>query len=193
MLILDREEVRPNSRFCDADVAYVLVLLIGKNHVSRIELSNYLQLCESSVRSLLGIMEAHRLISRSRKGVSITDEGRFLYREMGIRIIDIDVPYVLGSYKQAIKVEGAADKVTDGIMQVKLSTLSGGLGCTTWIRQDNVLFMPSPMTYRKEDVEFTRMIQDVAKLSDGDVFLVCGGESKRAARIAAMTVALDLV
>lgn len=133
------------------------------------------------------------LVQTSKKGVKLGFNGPPLFNALGICPVDIDTGYALGSYKQAIKVSRVADKITNGINQVKLSTMFGGVGCTVWVMKDGTLYMPPHLAFNLANVEESNKIVDIAGLCDGDVLLVCGAEKSRAAKVAAMMVALDLV
>ena len=193
MLILDRDTLPANSKYADADVAYVLIYLADVPYASRLDLSKHLGIGEGSFRGLLSRMVDSGLVGIHRKGVYITDNGRRLYGRMGIRPVDIDIGFALGTYTQGIRVRGKASKIKTGMEQVKISTMNGGVGCTTWVMKDGVLHMPPYMDFSREIVADSEIVMDDADLHDGDVFLVCGAESLRAARVAAMMVALDLV
>ena len=193
MLILDRDMIPPNAQYCDADVAYVLIYLSDVPYVSRSDLSRYLGIGEGSFRGLLSIMVDSGLVGIHRKGVYITDNGRRMNGRMGIRPVDIDIGFTLGTFTQGMKVHGKASKIKTGMEQVKISTMNGGVGCTTWVMKGGMLHMPPYLDYSREIFADSEIIIDEADLHDGDVFLVCGAESPRAARVAAMMVALDMV
>lgn len=193
MLILDRNTLPANSNYLDADVAYVLIYLSDKAYASRSDLSNYLCIGEGRFRGLLSIMVDAGLVSIHRKGVCLTGNGRKLYGSMGIRPIDIDIGFVLGTFTQGVKVFGKASKINTGIEQVKISTAYGGVGCTTWVMEKGAINMPPHLNFTLSNVQDSQLIMDEADMHNGDVYLVCGAESLRAARVAAMMVALDLV
>ena len=193
LLILDRDTIPPNAQYCDADVAYTLACLSRERFISRSDLRDYLGIGEGSVRALLKIMVDYGMVTISRRGVSISDNGRTIYFKMGIRPIEIKLGYHLGGYTQAIKVMGVAEKITTGMNQVKISTANGGLGCTTWVMKNKTLYMPPHLKFSEESAMESEKIIDTADLHNGDVFLICGAESLRNARVAAMMVALDLV
>lgn len=193
LLILDRDVLPANSSYTDADVAYVLIYLNSRSHVSRSELSNYLCMGEGSFRGLLSIMVDAGLVGIHRKGIYMMENGRKTYLRMGIRPVNIDIGFTLGTYNQGIKVIAAASRIGDGMEQVKLSTAYGGVGCTTWVMKNNWIHMPPHWEFSRSNVDASEKIMDEADMHNGDVFLMCGAESPRAARVAAMMVALDLV
>jgi hypothetical protein len=59
--------------------------------------------------------------------------------------------------------------------------------------KNGVLLMPPHLGAVMDGYTFSKEIVSTAGLKDGDVLLVCGAESLRAARLAAMAVALDLI
>jgi len=193
LLILDRDAIPPNAHFSDADVAYVLLYLKKNGHTSRKDLLTYLGMGEGSFRSMMKVLTDFDFIKTSRKGVTLGPNGNRLAMHINIRPLDIEVGYSLGPYKQVMVVQHAADKIDTGMEQVKISTMAGGVGCTTWVMKDGVLLMPPHLGAVMDGYTFSREIVGTAGLKDGDVLLVCGAESPRAARLAAMAVALDLI
>jgi hypothetical protein len=193
MLILDRDSIPSNVHFSDADVAYILLYLKKNGHTSRKDLLTYLGMGEGSFRSLMKVLSDADIVRTSRKGVVLGSNGRRLAMFMNIRPLDLDVGYSLGIYRQVIVVSHAADRIGTGMEQVKLSTMVGGVGCTTWVMVDNNLLMPPHLSAMPDAYNFSRQIVAAAGLKDGDVLLVCGADTLRTARLAAMTVALDLI
>lgn len=193
MLILDRDAIPPRAGFCDADVAYVLAYLTQNGNAGKGKLASYLGLGRTSFRSLITLMINSDLVETSEKMVKISANGSRLYMAMGIDPLDIDIGYSLGTYKQAIKVSGAADRITNGVNQVKISTMFGGVGCSLWIMKNHTLYMPPHLDFNLANKGESERIIDSADLRDGDVLLVCGAENPRTAKVAAMMVALDLV
>jgi hypothetical protein len=133
------------------------------------------------------------LVGIHRKGVFLMDNGRKMYLKMGISPVDIDIGFTLGSYNQGIKVCSAASKIASGMEQVKISTAYGGVGCTTWVMKNDLIYMPPHWDFSRSNIDASERIMDEADMHNGDVFLLCGANSPRAARVAAMMVALDLV
>ena len=193
MLILDRDTIPPNAHYTDADVAYVLLYLRENGHTSRKDLITYLEMGEGSFRSMMKVLSDTDFIHSSRKGIALGYNGNRLAASLGIRPLELEVGYALGTYRQAMKVANAADKIGTGMEQVKISTMAGGVGCTTWVMKGNDLLMPPHMSTMPEAYDIARQLVVSADLKDGDVLLVCGADTPRAARTAAMTVALDLV
>ena len=70
----------------------------------------------------------------------------------------------------------------------------GGVGCSTWVMSEhNSLLMPPSLDYSIANLDESKRITDVADMHPGDVLLVCGADTERSARVAAMMVALDLI
>jgi len=120
--------------------------------------------------------------------------GGCLVNSLRIRPVEVDIKSSLGTYRQAIKVTNPVKKVTDGVDQVRMSTMFGGVGCSTWVMSEhNSLLMPPSLDYSIANLDESKMITDVADMHPGDVLLVCGADTERSARVAAMMVALDLI
>jgi hypothetical protein len=59
--------------------------------------------------------------------------------------------------------------------------------------EHNSLLMPPSLDYSIANLDESKRITDVADMHPGDVLLVCGADTERSARVAAMMVALDLI
>ena len=191
MLIFD-ERYRASGRFHDSDAYYILVLLKKRGCLGAGRIAEELGIPKSSVHTIIDLLLEDGLVGYGNRGASVTDLGRAVLRAVPIIPLELDTGLALGECRQAVRIPDRADQITSGIPQVKLSNIMGAVGCTTWVVENGRLVMPPHKYYEYENHrELERLVAE-GNLEEGDVFLVCGADSRRAARAAALFVALDL-
>ncbi len=189
---IDRSDT--TQRFTDAD-AFLLLEMVSKNHgMSRRELSRSLGLGEGSIRTLVEKLKESDLLCVKQTGITIRPQGSEILRSLGMRTIRISVgEYVMGDHQFGAIVNDSSEKVFNGIDQRNIVIRTGGEGCTTWVNRDGRTIMLPDWDVDIHDPSLSKTIRDNAKMGDGDVLIVAGGDTKRVAMISAVTAALDLV
>ena len=181
-------------RFTDAD-AFLLLEMVSRNHgMSRRELSRSLGLGEGSVRTLMEKLKESDLLCVKQTGITIRPQGLEILRSLGMRTVRISVgEYVMGDHQFGAIVNDSSEKVFNGIDQRNIVIRTGGEGCTTWVNRDGRTIMLPDWDVDIHDPSLSKTIRDNAKMGDGDVLIVAGGDTERVAMISAVTAALDLV
>lgn len=194
VLLLDIDRSDTTQRFTDAD-AFLLLEMVSKNHgMSRRELSRSLGLGEGSIRTLVEKLKESDLLCVKQTGITIRPQGSEILRSLGMRTIRISVgEYVMGDHQFGAIVNDSSEKVFNGIDQRNIVIRTGGEGCTTWVNRDGRTIMLPDWDVDIHDPSLSKTIRDNAKMGDGDVLIVAGGDTKRVAMISAVTAALDLV
>lgn len=194
MMILERPKSGPVYRFVDADVFYVLSILSGGRRIGRKRIGKELGIGEGSVRRLVTLMREYDLVKVEQPGITISKFGEGVLNEINIRMIHISMPdQVIGDYQQGLLVKGKADKVYCGIEQRNAGIRAGGEGCTTWIMRNGKLLMAPDWDMDSNEPAQALKIRSKIDMHDGDVLIVGGGIDPRAARIAAIDAALEIV
>lgn len=70
---------------------------------------------------------------------------------------------------------------------------SGGSGCTTWVMRGGRLLMAPEWDVDANDPRSAAAIRGSVSMAEGDVLVIGGGPTRRAARAAAVGAALSLV
>ena len=194
VLLLDIDRSDTTQRFTDAD-AFLLLEMVSKNHgMSRRELSRSLGLGEGSVRTLVEKLKESDLLCVKQTGITIRPQGSEILRSLGMRTVEISVgEYVMGEHQFGAIVNDSSEKVFNGIDQRNIVIRAGGEGCTTWVNRDGRTIMLPDWDVDIHDPSLSKTIRDNAKMGDGDVLIVAGGDTERVAMISAVTAALDLV
>lgn len=194
VLLLDIDRSDTPHRFTDAD-AFLLLEMVSRNHgMSRRELSRCLGLGEGSVRTLVEKLKESDLLCVKQTGITIRPQGSEILRSLGMRTVEISVgEYVMGDHQFGAIVNDSSEKVFNGIDQRNIVIRAGGEGCTTWVNRGGRTIMLPDWDVDVHDPSLSKTIRDNAKMGDGDVLIVAGGDTERIAMISAVTAALDLV
>ncbi len=194
VLLLDVDRSGTPRRFTDAD-AFLLLEILSKNHgMSRKELSRYLGLGEGSVRTLIEKLKEFDLICVKQTGITIRPQGSEILRSLGIRSTDLSVgEYVMGEHQFGAVISDSSEKVFNGIDQRNIVIRTGGEGCTTWVNREGRIVMLPDWDVDTHEPSLSRTIREHAKMGEGDVLIVAGGDTERIAMISAITAALDLI
>jgi hypothetical protein len=194
VLILDNFKGGPPCKFSDSDVLFLLDCLADGKRVSRMDISKYLGIGEGSVRKLIELLRENNMVETHQTGTTIKPYGLRLLETLDIRSVSLNVGgYVVGRYQQGVVVKDMAEKVFNGIAQRNAGIRAGGEGCTTWIMDQGSLLMMPAWDVDKNDPILSMKIRKSVKLNDGDVLIIGGGDTKRFARLAAGSAALELV
>ncbi len=191
MKILNDTKFGPVSRYSGAHVYLVLEMLVSKGASSRAAISGELGIGEGSIRSLIEIMKGWRMVSVSRLGVEVTEDGKNAYRDIPLRMVDVgELPgkgYLFG-----VVVQGIADSFTDGNAQRDLAIRYGAEeACVFALREGNMLRMDAAFEGLEEGA--TRKAVMTAGLKEGDLLVLLLGKDIKSARVSAASVGIELV
>lgn len=194
MLIIETGKRGASVRFDDSDVIGLLKMLWNGKTVSRSEACADLEIGEGSMRRLVDLMRGYGLVDVGRFGISVRPAGRNMVDAMGIRFADVSAPgCVIGEFSFSLIVAGAAGRVSSGTDQRDAGIRSGGSGCTTWIMRGGRLLMAPEWDVDANDPLSAAAIRGSASLAEGDALVIGGGDTRRAARAAAVGAALSLI
>ncbi len=194
MLIIETVKKGASARFDDSDVIGLLKMIWNGRAVSRSEACATLEIGEGSMRRLVELMRSYGLVDVGRFGISIRPAGRNMVDAMGIRFADVSAPgCVIGEYSFSLIVSGAAGRVGSGTAQRDAGIRSGGSGCTTWVMRGGRLLMAPEWDVDANDPRSAAAIRGSVSMAEGDVLVIGGGPTRRAARAAAVGAALSLV
>jgi len=193
MKIIDVPRYGPMFRFSDANVYWMLYLLSDGKRIGRKRLSEEVGIGEGSMRSIIDILREKGLISIKQTGITITDAGRTFIEEMPIRVIDVNIgSSAVGDYTQSLLVIGVSSKIHNGMQQRDAGIKAGATSCTTIVIRDGTLLIPPDWNVDIEDPELAKHIREDLAMTEKDIIIVGGGETKLLAIEAAVSAALEL-
>jgi predicted transcriptional regulator len=188
----------PAPSFNEAHVIKALEIIGGYRSVGRIKLSREVGLGEGTTRTLLKHLKNEGIIKSSRKGISLSDEGKSLFYDLRDKLSEgIQVPssrLTVGPFNVAILVGGSAQAVKSGMEQRDVAIKSGASGATTLVFSDNKLSMPT----REEDISVSmpslhEQLLTMFRPKENDVIIVGSGENRELAEIGAKMAAFRLL
>ena len=178
----------------DADLFWMLDTLSRCQRIGRKNLAATLELGEGSLRRPLEMLRKSGLVEIYQTGIVISDEGRKLLKKIPIVPVEMDVPgSVIGEYRQAIIVKNAGPKITNGQIQRDAGIRMGSEGCTTLVYRNGRLMVPPDWDLDSRDTMTALEIRKVREFEAEDAAIIGCGDSKRVARNAAVTAALELI
>ena len=188
----------PAPSFNEAHVIKALEIIGNHGSVGRIKLSKELGLGEGTTRTLLRHLKNERIIKSSRKGISLSEEGKGLFSDLRGRISKgVEVPssrLTVGPFNVAVLVKNSAQAVKSGMEQRDVAIKTGALGATTLVFSSNKLSMPT----REDDISVSvpslhKQLLIQFKPKENDVIIVGSGENRELAEIGAKMAAIKLL
>jgi DNA-binding MarR family transcriptional regulator len=175
--------------------AHVLIALrlIREKSPGRKQLSADLFLGEGTVRNMLRRLADEGLLSSTRRGVRLTEEGEGLLEELTHSIRGMPVPrthLTVGEYNHAVLVKGGAQKVRLGVEQRDQALFSGASGATTMVFEDGWLKIPA-----LPDAVEKPLVESILTLGpdDGDAVIIGTADSMFYAELGAYAAGLELL
>ncbi len=188
----------PAPAFNEAHVVKALEIIGDHGSVGRIRLSKELDLGEGTTRTLLKHLKNEGIIQGSRRGISLSEEGKALFSNLRGKLSEgVEVPssrLTVGPFNVAILVRDSARAVKSGMEQRDVAIKSGASGATTLIFSSNKLSMPT----REDDISVSmpslhNQLVTKFKPKENDVIIVGSGENREIAEIGAKMAAIKLL
>lgn len=183
----------PIARYSDAHLYLALDAIKRNGSMSRKRLATELRIGEGSVRAIINLMRDWGVIVARQTGVRLTEFGEFTYESIPMRLVDAySGKYAIGSSQQGILVKGVADKVTNGMLQRDTGIKHGASGASVFVIRDGVLIMPMEWNIDQDDPILAETIRSTGMV-EGDVFLLVGSDDPISSKVAAVSIALEML
>lgn len=193
MELISMSSVGPMARYSDAHVYLAMDVIYAKGRISRSRLAGELGLGEGSTRSLIKLMEDWSVIEVKRSGIELTRFGRVTFENIPMRLVDAySGNYAIGECQQGMVIVGVADKITNGMKQRDSGIRNGSEGATVFTMRDGRIGFMDDWDIEERDPDFAEHIRSYG-LGDGDVFLLVGAKDQLSARLAAISIGLELL
>jgi len=188
----------PAPSFNEAHVIKALEIIGDYGSVGRIRLSKELGLGEGTTRTLLRHLKKEGIIQGSRRGISLSEEGKALFSNLRDKLSEgVEIPrsrLTVAPFNVAILVRDSAQAVKSGIEQRDVAVKSGASGATTLVFTRNKLSMPT----REDDISVSmpslhNQLVTKFKPKENDVIIVGSGENRELAEIGAKMAAIKLL
>jgi predicted transcriptional regulator len=170
---------------------------IGEGSVGRLKLSKDLHLGEGEARTLVKHLKKEGLIDVSKKGISLSTDGRKLLRSLRTSLSEaIELPptsLTLGSSNAAVRVASMKQYVKYGLEQRDAAIMAGAKGATTLVFTGNKLTIPGTHEDALESDPSIRALLLRMNPKEGDVIIIGSADEKIKAELGAKTAALELL
>lgn len=188
----------PSPSFNVFDLLILLKLLADKGVVGRGKISKTLSLGEGTTRTMLERLTKAGLIVVSRRGCSLTEKGKNLWKaieEIIPKIVELeDVELKIASKNVAILVRGRAEKIRSGIEQRDAAISVGAKGTITTIYKDNKLIFPGvEIDLERSYPKTFEMIMRLMEPREGDVIIISGADTIKNAEYGALAAAWSII
>lgn len=189
------------SRIISFDIAHVfktLQLMSKHGKISRLLLTQELNLGEGAVKTLVKHLKMHKLVETSNTGMWMSDKGFRLYQKLEETIPnEMEIPQcsiAIGKYNHAVLVKGLESEIGSGIEQRDTAIKMGAIGATTLLFLDGKFFMPGRnQDSLRTDPTIRQLIIKTLHPENQDVIIIGSAEKKEIAEIATKQTALKTV
>jgi len=191
--IIPKSKIGPMTRYNDAHAYLVMDCIHNRGSTSRKDLVEVLGIGEGSVRTLINVMKSWEVVETSQTGIRFTKFGEYVYKNIPIMLVDAySDKYAVGEYQQGMLVRGVADKVTNGMAQRDIGVRNGSEGASVFIMKDGKIILPKVVDIDEDDPAFAGQIRSTG-IENGDVFLLVGSNDPSTSRVAAISIALEML
>jgi DNA-binding MarR family transcriptional regulator len=171
---------------------------LGEETAGRKVLSEKLSIGEGAVRTLLKRLVKNRLVSISKSGCFLTDEGKLLHAKLERlmpRILPVQESSITtGEHNVGVLVKGVARRVKRGIEQRDAAVRAGATGAVIILFKHGRLSMPGITQDLAEDYpEAANQLMELFQPADNDVIIIGGACDEQAAGNGAIAATLTLL
>lgn len=179
--------------FEDAKIYYALANMDKDEPIGMSSLSRKTGIDLVSVRRMAPLLKECGLIESSKKGMTISEKGCGLLRNIPIELTDIGrSEYAVGEHQRGVIVRGAARKITSGSRQRDIGIMTGADGASVFAIMYGALLMPRSWNMDLREPDLADDIRSRG-MGEGDVMVVCGANDPNVAAMSAISAALDLL
>ncbi len=186
------------SRMISFDIAHVFKtfqLMAQYGKISRVLLTQELNLGEGAVKTLVKHLKMHQLVETSNGGMWMSDKGFRLYSKLHESIPkEMEVPQcsiVVGKYNHAVLIKGLESEIGSGIEQRDAAIKMGATGATTLLFKEGKFFMPGRnQDSLRSDSDVREKIIKILQPEDKDVIVIGSADKKKVAELATKNTAL---
>ncbi|MEM1514926.1 MAG: DUF4443 domain-containing protein [Candidatus Bathyarchaeia archaeon] len=188
----------PLPSFNVFDLIRLLRLLADKGFVGRSKISETLSLGEGVTRTMLERLAEADLITISRRGCSLTEKGKSVWKtveEVMPKIAELeDLEPKIAPKNVAVLVRGRAERVKSGIEQRDAAISNGAKGAITAVYKDNRLIVPGVnIDLEKSYPRLFKIIMRLMEPKEGDVIIISGADILKNAEYGALAAAWSII
>lgn len=187
----------PSPTFSVLHVLHAIEL-IAERQIGRGKLAEKLRVGEGAARTIISRLKEAGLISTSKVGCALTDEGLRLWNEYRLTFkkkVEIGKKELtLANCNFAILAKNCGHKVKSGMEQRDAAVIAGAKGATTVLYKDGCLMIPSVSDNAVRDFpETANKIIELLQPEDNDVIVIGSADSLEKAEYGALAAAWTLI
>ena len=185
------------SSFTKAQVLRALELLESEVFIGRQRLGQLLGLSEGVTRTLIRHLRVKKLISSSKKGVTLTEAGSRLLGDLHCLVDrgrEVSAgALTVGVRDYAVRVRGRGDLIGTGVEQRDAAKEAGALGATTLVFDGAGLVLKGMTELPSTAGQALRDLQSLLRLEAGDVVIIGSSDDPVKAALVAKAAAIELL
>jgi hypothetical protein len=171
-----------------------LWVLAGSDAMGRKDLAARLGIGEGTARKLLSYIEERGWAISSKKGISLTIEGKKTLKGTGLRAGSLDAgELTVGEKDFCVCLSGQADKIRLGIEQRDEAIMVGAKGATTLVVKSKKISLPDGFDVEIKMPEICKKIKNTFRLKNGDVVIIGTAKTEELAEDGAFAGAVYLL
>ena len=183
----------PSARYNDAHIFVALMTIRDSKLISRLDLSEELDIGEGTSRSLINVLKSWRMIEVSQRGISLTKFGVMTVESLPMRFVDIhsDI-YVKGRFQQGMLVLGGASAVKNGMDQRDEGVRCGSEGASVFIMKNNRILFPPNWDLDSDDPDFSNILRSTG-MKANDALIIAGSDKLATSKVAVTSIGLRML
>jgi len=196
--LLEEKAPGPYPSFSVYHLIKSLELVAKTGQVGRGKLAEELTIGEGAIRTLIERLKSAHLISVSKKGCSLTEKGKKIWKEFeSIFLQKTNLKkseLALADCNVAVQIKGGGDRVRTGVEQRDAAVIAGAKGATTLVFKGKKLVMPNMSENVSHDFPIAfRQIKSLLRLRENDAVVIGSADTWSRAEYGALAAAWTLV
>ncbi len=196
--LVPQKIIGPSPAFTVFDAIKMLETIAESGSIGRGSLSKKLELGEGTTRTLISRLKKARLMTISRRGCVLTENGKKFWAQIRslipvtLRIEGNELTFA--AHNMATLVKNRASKVDKGLEQRDAAVRAGASGATTLVFKDGRLVLPTLSDDVSKDYpKVFSQIMRLLKPAENDVVIISCGTSLKAAEYGALAASCILL
>lgn len=189
----------PTPSFVGPHILFAFLNIANSSYIGRKPLAEKSGLGEGSMRSILRRLKKKGYVDVIRSGCFLTRSGQRLAASIGSTMSSVlSIPHsslTMGACQAALALRGSSIKLRSGIEQRDSATRVGASGATTYLIASSRFTMSGGSSDCERDYPSPAwsVLKRELSLKDGDVVILCGGDTDVKARLGAIAAAVTLL
>lgn len=196
--LLEEKAPGPYPSFSVYHLIKGLELVAKTGQVGRGKLSEELGIGEGATRTLIERLKTAHLISVSKKGCSLTEKGKKIWKKFESIFPQKNNleknELALADCNVAVQIRGGGDRVRTGVEQRDAAVIAGAKGAATLVFKGKKLVMPNVSEDVSQDFPIVfRQVKALLRLKENDAVVIGSADTWSRAEYGALAAAWTLI